>query len=434
LGKAKVEGKGIDVRKLADALKLMGGGVQIASTDAQSIEKAKDLLQRIGLDTDATGKNVVNLAGLVSALEKFAAHKSPKDQKEQDKSDGNAAAAAQSLAQVLPAQHRTAVADGAAGGSDSTGKAAAIAMKAFQQLVLQQNGAGKNPTQPQGTGRMSLENFAGALEKETKRPGGLLHTPVAQDWRDTVTGEKADKTGGDALTPKMKAALAAPAAGQGQGNSGKSGVSGLDAQTALKLGQADGGRKEDLVKTVTSSAKPDDAASALLAGGPARPTGTVHSAAQPAVPQPAPRTLPYYVLDQVSRQILRSRFFNEKEIQLQLKPPSLGKLKLSIENTTTGIKVNIIADNHAARNLLISHSGDLKNALMDQGIRLNRLDVDTQAGGFGQSMADARQGSEQFQGRKGFSGPTRVPVDTLPQDGVREPVTVPQTSALNLVA
>ena len=70
---------------------------------------------------------------------------------------------------------------------------------------------------------------------------------------------------------------------------------------------------------------------------------------------------------------------------LQLKPPDLGRMKLTMEHTASGMKVGIVVENAAAKDMLLANTGDLKTALADQGLRLDRIDVETRSD-FGQSM------------------------------------------------
>lgn len=113
----------------------------------------------------------------------------------------------------------------------------------------------------------------------------------------------------------------------------------------------------------------------------------------------AGRNLPGYLLNQVSRQILRLRNAGENELTLQLKPPHLGRMKLNIEHASGGIRVGIVVESSAARDMLLANSHDLKAALADQGLRLDKIDVEAQAD-FGQSMAQAGRGFGQSGGRK----------------------------------
>ena len=74
---------------------------------------------------------------------------------------------------------------------------------------------------------------------------------------------------------------------------------------------------------------------------------------------------------------------------MQLKPPALGRLVLTIDNSGKNMKVNIVTENVAAREILISNSSELKSVLSNSGVTLERFDVDMNSG-FRQSMADAK--------------------------------------------
>lgn len=114
----------------------------------------------------------------------------------------------------------------------------------------------------------------------------------------------------------------------------------------------------------------------------------------------ASRSLPGYLLNQVSRQIVRLRNAGQNELTLQLKPPHLGRMKLNVENTAGGIRVGIVVESTAARDLLLANSHDLKAALAEQGVRLERIDVEARAD-FGQSMAQTDGGFGQTRGQRG---------------------------------
>jgi flagellar hook-length control protein FliK len=107
----------------------------------------------------------------------------------------------------------------------------------------------------------------------------------------------------------------------------------------------------------------------------------------------AEKNLPSYVTDQVARQISKAIKLGESEISFSIRPPEMGRVQLSIENTRDGLRINIVTEQHATRDMILSHTTDLRTLLADQGIRLDKLDVDV-SGNFGQSMAQARQEAE----------------------------------------
>jgi flagellar hook-length control protein FliK len=145
------------------------------------------------------------------------------------------------------------------------------------------------------------------------------------------------------------------------------------------------------------------------------------------------RSLPAYVLNQVGRQIMRARLNDASEIRFQLKPPHLGRIQLTIDQGAEGLKVTIITEHQAARDMLTAHAADLRASLQGQGIKLDEVDVQVSPN-FDQTMADSRHESQR--GRSG-SGPAafRRPEGTdddraeasWPKRGIRD-------NALNIVA
>ncbi|MBW1697447.1 MAG: flagellar hook-length control protein FliK [Deltaproteobacteria bacterium] len=111
------------------------------------------------------------------------------------------------------------------------------------------------------------------------------------------------------------------------------------------------------------------------------------------------RTLPGYVLNQVGRQIMRSVQNGNQQVQLQLKPPHLGRLNLHIEGGGDGIRVSIVTEHQGTQDLLLSNAGELKSVLMEQGIKLEKIDI--QLGHFfDQSTAFERRESNRTPGKR----------------------------------
>lgn len=104
------------------------------------------------------------------------------------------------------------------------------------------------------------------------------------------------------------------------------------------------------------------------------------------------RPLPGYLIDQVGRQISRSIIRGQKGLKLQLKPPEMGTLKIEIDIQNNGLKLGMIAENSSVRQLLLANLPQLKEALGEQGIKLDRLDVQIN-NGFDPSMANSKDGS-----------------------------------------
>ncbi|MFW6148132.1 MAG: flagellar hook-length control protein FliK [Thermodesulfobacteriota bacterium] len=85
--------------------------------------------------------------------------------------------------------------------------------------------------------------------------------------------------------------------------------------------------------------------------------------------------LPPHVMGQVSKQISRSLLSADRVIRLQLKPPELGALKIEMDLKDNILKLGVVAENSAVRELLLSNVHELREALIDQGVKLDRLDV-----------------------------------------------------------
>jgi flagellar hook-length control protein FliK len=104
--------------------------------------------------------------------------------------------------------------------------------------------------------------------------------------------------------------------------------------------------------------------------------------------KPALKDLPAYVTHQVSKSLVKAIHQGESILRLQLKPPELGRLVMTIDNTGNNMKINIMTDNQAAKEILMSNINDIRTALSNSGVTLERFDVDMNSN-FQQSMADA---------------------------------------------
>jgi len=137
--------------------------------------------------------------------------------------------------------------------------------------------------------------------------------------------------------------------------------------------------------------------------------GTNHLSSTSAGKQPAAKLPPSYMLNQVSRQIVKSVENGDKEIRLQLKPPHLGRLQITLETINNSLKVNIVTEHNATREMLIANSAELKSVLFDQGIRLEKVEVQL-AFNFDQSMSNTKHDFQKSKGNKNqhFSIPGEV--------------------------
>ena len=105
--------------------------------------------------------------------------------------------------------------------------------------------------------------------------------------------------------------------------------------------------------------------------------------------------IPSYVTSQVGKGLARAVAQGDSELKLQLRPPELGRIIMTIDNLGSSLKVSVVTENQAARDILTSHANELKAALSSSGISITSFDVEM-GSDFNQSMADARQDTRGF--------------------------------------
>ncbi|WDP87291.1 MAG: flagellar hook-length control protein FliK [Desulfobacter sp.] len=155
-------------------------------------------------------------------------------------------------------------------------------------------------------------------------------------------------------------------------------------------------------KTKTKTAQASDFSSNLVSAGKNEVDASTVRAKAPE------RALPSYVTHQVNKSIVRAVNQGETSLTLQLKPAHLGRLSLTIDNVNNSIKVSIITENHAAKEMLTSNLNELKTALTSAGISLDSFDVNMSSD-FKQSMADT--GTQAGNSNKKNSGRGKQGID-----------------------
>jgi flagellar hook-length control protein FliK len=119
---------------------------------------------------------------------------------------------------------------------------------------------------------------------------------------------------------------------------------------------------------------------------------TVHSKTQ----KPG-AALPNYLIDQLGKQISRSISRGDGVIKFQLKPQELGFIKIEMQLLDNQLNLSVAAENGSVKELLLSNIHELREALMGQGVKLDKLDIQINDG-FNQSLSDSQQGLEKERG------------------------------------
>ncbi len=106
-----------------------------------------------------------------------------------------------------------------------------------------------------------------------------------------------------------------------------------------------------------------------------RAAGSMVKTVSPETSRMGPQSMPSTVTEQAIQQLSHSIPRGERQLQLNLEPAHLGRLQMTINNNGDNLTVHIMAEHDAAKEMLLSHSNELKSALMDQGIRLDKVTV-----------------------------------------------------------
>ena len=127
-------------------------------------------------------------------------------------------------------------------------------------------------------------------------------------------------------------------------------------------------------------------------------SSTAQSAKLHSAPRTPDRPVPYYLNHQVSRQLASAMRNNENQVTFQLRPPHLGNLQLNLEIQNNVLKIGMATDNKVTKEILITHVSELKEALVEQGIKIDEVDIQINYD-LGQSLA--KEEKEVFDQRNG---------------------------------
>jgi len=114
------------------------------------------------------------------------------------------------------------------------------------------------------------------------------------------------------------------------------------------------------------------------------------------IAKPDVRSIPLHVVNQVGRRLGMAVRRGENHVRLQLKPPHLGSIQLDLTMKDNGLKIAIVAEHQYVKDLMVSHVHELREALSNQGVELEKIDVEINQN-FGQSMANADRESHSAQ-------------------------------------
>lgn len=332
--------KGLNVGKLVNALKSFDKstfkGASLFIGDKKGDESAADILEQIGIKTDKNDKNGrMSLGRLISILEKNAA-----EQTAGGFSSPSSSAVKDSFTKVMDAVKTGAVQADPAGTSR--------AMFAKMQLSQDKKTAEIASEDPKTKNdKFSLaKNMKNSQANQTKK---IQEDVAAEDTKTKTSAESIfesrQKGVQNTKTAKTEDRL----------------------ESSARIFEMIQGRE----KTVSETKSSDQ----------------------------AQRPLPVYVANQAAKGIMRAISSNDKEITIQIKPAELGRMQIKIENSETGIKVQIVAEKNSATELLNSSKSDLTAMLAESGIKVNKLDIQLSFN-FDQAMSSMHDQAHQESGKK----------------------------------
>ena len=105
------------------------------------------------------------------------------------------------------------------------------------------------------------------------------------------------------------------------------------------------------------------------------------------------------LMSQVGKQISRSILRGDRIVRLQLKPPELGTVKIKMDIKDNTLRLAMTAEHHSVKELLLNNIHQLKEALLQQGVKLDKVDVQIDYN-FGQSLNGSKEGTNRGSGAR----------------------------------
>lgn len=108
------------------------------------------------------------------------------------------------------------------------------------------------------------------------------------------------------------------------------------------------------------------------------------------------------VLKQVKDKINIKNLTNKNQVEIKLKPESLGKLKIQLSVESNKLIGKILVENNQVQNFLENNLQNLKNNLISKGLQVDQFSVesDNEDPGNHQNNQNSNNGFQQFKGRQ----------------------------------
>jgi flagellar hook-length control protein FliK len=221
----------------------------------------------------------------------------------------------------------------------------------------------------------------GMAKSENHIPSARLPlTPSGEGATGLPAAVRPLQGGGESGQPLPNAGVAGPSPGPGPHPS-VAHDSSLPGMEAALTGQFAESPDPSFAAAVSRDATPP-----VFARGPARPADATGAPGERLFAAAPENVVPSHVVNQVGRQLARSLAAGDRVVELRLKPPELGGVKIQMDMQQSGMKLAVVVENQAVRDLLHPHLHELRDLLLGQGVKVDRLDVTIQPQ-MGQSMS-----------------------------------------------
>jgi len=142
--------------------------------------------------------------------------------------------------------------------------------------------------------------------------------------------------------------------------------------------------------------------------------------------------LPASLVDQVGKQVSRSR--GDQVVTLQLKPSGLGTVRIKMDIKDHTLRLSMTAEHHSVKELLLNNINELKEALVQHGVKLETVDVQINYN-FGQSLNASKERTDNGQGWRQDFNEEEFHSDNHTQGRHERPINImSESNLLDLVA
>lgn len=350
LTSARTEGGGIDIDKLVSRVKLNGNGGR-EKRSAKEIRDAGNLKDTAGKGVPAGADMPCKIDDLIAGLERI-----------------KSAARGESAANESVTSIKKRISGYKQSQEKNTGFAENIADAKKENHVAGTNKAFELPPNVKASIERIMEKSSDGSEKFEMRQAGR---EIQASWASYREGGK-DKTGAKGVTKNSGKAADMQVGGQAPDSVKNDAVLKERGNLIPEL--------KDRFKDETDAAEKISLDKLTAKNQGIFREGTVFPRSEQASSKHVNNNgmnayLPEQTAKRLGMQISGAIAKGDGILRLQLSPPELGTVNLSVKMKENALNLGIIAENNAAKDILVAGYNDLKNSLANQGIRLETLDV-----------------------------------------------------------